>query len=99
MAAEQVKSSRGLHALWQGIRAWALHMANVVHQLWLEVTGGVFLAIAAMGAVGIVREYTKYEVGKSTTARIALAVCFTLMFTWFGVSSFWRLRRKMAAMK
>jgi hypothetical protein len=99
VAAKQATRSRGANALWLGIRAWASHFAHVMHQLWLEVTGFVFLAIAGIGGIGIVREYSKYEVGKSTPGRIALAVCFTILFTWFGLSSFWRLRRKLAAMK
>jgi hypothetical protein len=99
VAAQQAKRSRGLNALWQGVRAWVLHLGHVLHQLWLEVTGFVFLAIAGIGGIGIVREYTKYQAGKSSPERIALAICFTLLFTWFGLSSFWRLRRKLAAMK
>jgi hypothetical protein len=99
VAANQVKRSQGANALWSGIRAWAAHIGHVLHQLWLEVTGFIFLAIAGIGAIGIVREYVKYEAGKSTYGRIGMAVCFTLLFTWFGLTSFWRLRRKMAAMK
>jgi hypothetical protein len=99
MATDQAKRSHGLNALWQGVRAWAVHFAHVMHQLWLEVVGFVFLAIAGIGAIGIVREYSKYEAGKSSYGRVMLAVCFTLLFVWFGVTSFWRLRRKLAAMK
>lgn len=98
-AAQQAKRSRGLNAILQGIRAWVVHVGHVLHQLWLEVTGTVFLAIAGIGAIDIVREYTKYEAGKSTIGRIVLAVCFTLLFAWFGLSSFWRLRRKLAALR
>jgi len=42
-----------------------------------------------------VREYGKYESGHATgPGRLVLAICFTISFTWFGVSSFWRVKRK-----
>lgn len=96
VAADQMKRSQGIHALWSGIVAWARHIGNVLHQLWLEVTGFIFFAIAGIGVVGIVREYVRYSAGKSSYERLGLAIGFTLLFTWFGVSSFWRLRRKLA---
>ena len=96
VATEQMKSSHGLHALWMGILAWARHIGNVLHQLWLEVTGAIFLAIAGIGALAIIREYVRYASGKSSYERIGLAIGFTLLFAWFGISSFWRLRRKLA---
>ena len=96
VATEQMKRSPSIRALWNGILAWARHIGNVLHQLWLEVTGFIFFAIAAIGALGIVREYVRYAAGKSSYERMGLAIGFTLLFTWFGVSSFWRLRRKLA---
>ncbi|HEY1465381.1 MAG TPA: hypothetical protein VGF44_18345 [Terriglobales bacterium] len=96
VAADQVKRSQGANALWRGVLAWARHIGHVLHQLWLEVTGFIFFAVAAIGAVGIIREYVQYTAGKSSYARLGLAIGFTLLFTWFGLSSFWRLRRKLA---
>jgi hypothetical protein len=45
-------------------------------------------------AAAAVREYGKYHAGQAGPKRLALAICFTLIFAWFGVSSFWRVRRK-----
>jgi hypothetical protein len=50
--------------------------------------------MAAFGGIAGVREYTKYAAGRATAGRVAIAVCFTLTFAWFGLSSFWRGRRK-----
>ncbi len=94
-AVELLGRSRMGSALLAGIRATARSFVRVLHQLWLEVTGFMFLAIAAIGAMAGIREYGKYQSGHATgPARLALAVCFTVSFTWFGLSSFWRVRRR-----
>jgi len=67
-------------------------LSAVLHQLWLEVTGFTFLAMAAVGAMAVIREYGRYQSGHAAgPGRLVLAICFTLSFTWFGVSSFWRV--------
>jgi hypothetical protein len=76
------------------VRATTRSLTRVLHQLWLEVVGTVFLAMAAFGAVALVREYTRYEAGRATAGRVAIALCFTLTFAWFGLTSFWRVKRK-----
>jgi len=99
VASEQLarRASRGRTgtAILKGLRATASSVGSVLHQLWLEVTGFVFLAIAALGAVEGFREYGKYHAGQEAgPGRLILAVCFTLSFAWFGLSSFVRVRRK-----
>jgi hypothetical protein len=69
-------------------------VGRVLHQLWLEVTGLVFLVMATSGGVALVHEYARYQAGKIGFGRVALAICFTATFAWFGVSSFWRGRQK-----
>jgi hypothetical protein len=94
VANAQAGRSRTLSAIMSGVRATARSFAHAMHMLWLEVTGTVFLSIAAFGAVALVREYTKFTAGHTTAGRLAIAICFTLTFAWFGLSSFWRTRRK-----
>ena len=95
VAADMVKSSRTGQALLAGLRATARSFGRVLHQLWLEVTGFTFLAIAGIGALAGMREYGKYQSGHATgPGRLVLAVCFTVSFTWFGLSSFWRVRKR-----
>ena len=95
MATEWLERSRMGGALLAGCRATARSFGRVLHQLWLEVTGFTFLAMAAVGALAGVREYAKYQSGHSSgPGRLVLAICFTVSFAWFGLSSFWRVRRK-----
>lgn len=67
---------------------------RVLHQLWLEVTGFVFLALAGIGGIALSREYLKYQAGRTGPGRVILALAFCLTFGYFGLSSFWRVRRK-----
>ena len=91
---QQASRSGGLRRLrTAGATTWG-HFRKVLGQLWLEVTGFVFLALAVIGAAALVREYFKLHSGSSNSGRVALAVGFTLMFGWFGVSSFWRVRNR-----
>jgi hypothetical protein len=95
VAAQQMARSRTGGAVLKGLRATASSFGKVAHQLWLEVTGFTFLAIAAIGAVEGFREYGKYHAGlEAGPGRVILAVAFTLSFAWFGLSSFIRIRRK-----
>ena len=86
--------SRRVNALVRAVGATARSFAHILHLLWLEVTGTVFLAMAFIGGVALIREYGKYTAGHTTASRVAVAVCFTLTFAWFGLSSFWRVKRK-----
>ena len=94
VAGEQAGRNRTLRAATQAVRATISSFAHVAHLLWLEVTGTVFLAIAAFGAFALVREYLKYQSGHTNTGRLAIGVCFTVAFGWFGLSSFLKVRRK-----
>jgi hypothetical protein len=91
----RVERSRPGRAVLAAIRETGRSFGRVLHQLWLEVTGFTFLAIAAIGALAGVREYSKYQSGHAVgPGRLLLAVCFTLSFAWFGLSSFWRVKKK-----
>lgn len=94
IAAQQAGRSRGFGALKRSWRATSSHMGRVLGQLWLEVTGFVFLSLAGIGAIAFVRESLHYQAGKAAPGRVVLAAGFTLLFGWFGLSSFWRVRRK-----
>lgn len=94
VARDMARRSRRVNAAMSAVRATARSFAHILHLLWLEVTGTVFLAMAAIGGIALAREYAKYTAGRATAGRVAIAVCFTLTFAWFGLSSFWRVRRK-----
>jgi hypothetical protein len=94
---QQVRRSRMGAALIDGFQAAATSFGRVLHQLWLEVTGFTFLAIAAIGVMTGLREYGKLHAGQATgPGRLILAICFTLCFAWFGLSSFWRVNKSVA---
>ena len=94
VAGQQVKRSRTYGALLTGARTSLSHFGKVRRQLWLEVTGFVFLAFAGIGFVALVKEYAAYHAGHASSGRVAAAAGFSLLFTWFGTSSFWRARAK-----
>jgi len=94
-AINMMERRRTGRAALSAIRTATRSMGSVLHQLWLEVTGFTFLAMAAVGALAGVREYGKYQSGHAAgPGRLLLAICFTASFAWFGLSSFWRVRRK-----
>jgi len=94
VAAQQAGRSRGLGALLRAGRATATHVLRVLHQLWLEVIGFVFLAIASIGGFALVREYPRYQAGEIGVGRVLAAAGFSLVFAWFGLTSFWRARKR-----
>jgi len=94
VARRQAGRSRYVRALVRGGTATARTFGRVLHQLWLELTGFVFLVMAASGAAALVREYGKYHSGKAGLGGVGVALCFTLAFAWFGASSFWKARQK-----
>jgi len=94
LAGQQVKGSRTFGAVMSGARAMLKHFSGVAHQLWLEVTGFAFLVFAAAGALALVREYRSFHAGKATSSHLLLAAGFTVVFTWFGVTSFWRAKTR-----
>jgi len=94
VAGEQASRSRRVNAAMGAARAMFRSVTRVLHLLWLEVVGTFFLAMAAFGGIALFREYSKYVAGRATGSRVVIAICFTLTFAWFGVSSFWRVHRR-----
>jgi hypothetical protein len=95
VVARHATRTRTFSAVMKAGRTTALHWAHVLGQLWLEVTGFVFLALAGIGVIAFVRELSKYRAGQPTGGRVVVAIIFTVMFVWFGMSSFWRVRKKL----
>ncbi|HLX75747.1 MAG TPA: hypothetical protein VKR26_13455 [Terriglobales bacterium] len=94
VAARQAGRSRRVSALTRAGRVTFSHFSRVLRLLWLQVTGFFFLALALLGGGALVDEYPKYQAGKVSGARLVLAALFMLLFFYFGVSSFWRVRNK-----
>ncbi|HEX3822477.1 MAG TPA: hypothetical protein VHW45_19250 [Candidatus Sulfotelmatobacter sp.] len=94
VAGQQAGRNRTVKAAWNAVCGTTRSFGNVLHQLWLEVMGVIFLVMALTFASGAVREYGKYHAGQTGPGRLGIAVLFAATFTWFGLSSFWRVRQK-----
>jgi hypothetical protein len=92
VAARQAGRYRTFGALMKAGRTTATHFARILGQLWLEVTGFVFLVLSGVGALAFYREYAKFQAGRGASGRLLAAIAFTAMFAWFGISSFWKVR-------
>ncbi len=82
------------HSFLRGAGAFVGTVSKVLHLLFLEVTGFVFLCFAIIGGFALMREYPKMVAGQVSHGRFGVTLAFTVMFAWFGVTSFWRARRK-----
>ena len=94
VAGRQAGKSHWVTAIGNGLQVTARSFGRILGILWLEVTGFVFLCLSGIGGLALAREYAKYQAGNVGPSRVILAICFTATFAWFGVSSFWRARRK-----
>ncbi|HZM09322.1 MAG TPA: hypothetical protein VFC15_03830 [Candidatus Limnocylindrales bacterium] len=93
VAGRKSGENRWVRALYRGGSVTMASVGHVVHALWLEVTGFLFLVLAVIGAGATVREYHRYAAGTTTRGKVILAALFTLLFLYFGANSFWRTRR------
>ena len=94
VAGKQAGRNRTLRAVAGAVKTTARSVGNVLHQLWLEVTGFIFLVMAFGFGSASVREYGKYHAGEPVGGRLALGIIVTLTFGWFAASSFWKAGRK-----
>jgi len=93
VASQQARRNRTLGAVWSAMGATGRSMSKVLHHLWLEVIGALFLAMAAMGGVSAAHEFVEFRAGRAAVSHVAIAGCFTVAFAWFGISSFMRVKK------
>jgi len=93
-AQRHAQRSRWLRGLLAGGRAMMASVLKAAHVLWLQITGVFFVFFALAGGVAFWKEYRAWAAGKIGPGRALLALCFGLTFAWFGVSSFWRAKRR-----
>ncbi|MCU1285799.1 MAG: hypothetical protein JWO13_2149 [Acidobacteriales bacterium] len=84
-------SNKFVRAGWGAAEATLRSFARVGHVLWLEITGFFFLIFALIGGAALVRECRAASVDQK---KIVAAAVFTVMFAYFGVTSFVRSRRR-----
>ena len=94
VARNQAARNRTANAILSAVSTTARAFGRALHQLWLEVTGLLFLVMSLGFAGASFKEYGKFHSSHSGSGRLALAILFTVAFAWFGLSSFWQVRRK-----
>ena len=94
VAARGAGRSRMLHALYGAVQNAGRTFVRIGHLLWLQITG-LFFLVFALGFIGrMPRAYDNYHSGRESAGHLGLLVVMTVLFAWFGVSSFWRARRR-----
>ncbi len=93
-AQRHAQRSRWLRGALAGGRAVLRSVLKAAHVLWLQIAGVFFMFFALAGGIAFWKEYRAWEAGKVGAGRWVLALCFGLTFAWFGVSSFWRAKRR-----
>lgn len=86
-AAQRHRWTRGL---WAGLAVATRSLARTAHLIFLEIVGVFFLFFAVAGGV---KTYNAWH-GNAPRNSIAAGCLFTALFLYFGLSSFWRARRK-----
>ena len=74
VASQHAGRSRTLNAVLQAGRITLRSFGRVLHQLWLEVTGFVFLTMALIGGIALSRELARYQAGKIGPGRAVVAL-------------------------
>jgi len=94
IAGRKTGENRWVRAIYKAGSVTAQTTGRILHVLWLEVTGMFFLVLAFVGAGAAIREHHRQLAGSGSTAKMLLASAFAVLFGYFGVSSFWRSRRR-----
>jgi hypothetical protein len=88
------RNQRIVRGFRSGANAFFVSVTGTLRQLFLEVSGLIFLCFSAIIVSVFVREYRKYATHQVGPERVVLAGAIGAMFLYFGLSSFWRTRRK-----
>ena len=94
VAGRKTGENRWVRAVYRAGSVTAQSFGRVLHTLWLEVTGLFFLVLALVGAGAALREYHRRALPNSSPGKAVLAAAFALLFLYFGVTSFWKSRRR-----
>lgn len=86
--------SRMLHAGYGAVQNAGRTFVRIGHLLWLQITGLFFLVFALGFISRMPRAYDNYHHGRESAGHFGLLFVMTILFGWFGVTSFWRARRR-----
>lgn len=88
------RNKRIFSGLRSGATAFFSSVLGTLRVLFLEVSGFIFFCFTVLIVSAFLREYRKYAMHQAGLERVILAGAIGAMFLYFGVSSFWRARRK-----
>jgi len=94
VAGRRTGKNRWVRGFYNAGQVTVRNIGRVLHVLWLEVAGLLFLVLAVVGGGAAFREYHRHALGSGSVGKTALAAAFAVIFAYFGVSSFWRSRRR-----
>jgi hypothetical protein len=94
IAVRGASHSRLLRAGYTAVQTTARSVGRILHLIFLQIAGLFFCLFALGFASRIPRTYHDQVAGRHGPERVYLLVIFTVVFGWFGVSSFWRARKK-----
>jgi hypothetical protein len=88
LSSDKALRKRLLRAGMSGAQTTLSSVGRVLRKLWHEITGFLFICLALIGGAEVARKWQTHE-----TQKLAAAAVFSVMFLYFGVSSFWRAKR------
>jgi len=88
------RNKRFLRGFQSGAAAFMGTVGATLRVLFLEVSGFIFISFTVIIVSAFLREYRKYATHQVGLDRVVLAGAIGAMFLYFGLSSFWRARRK-----
>lgn len=93
MAGRGASKSRIFRGIYSGVSTAWRSISRVLHLLFLQIVGLVFCLFAVSMAVRIPRAYRERLAGSGTQEFYLLSI-LSVVFLWFGLTSFWRARRR-----
>jgi hypothetical protein len=93
IAGRGASKSRIFRGIYSGVSTAWRSISRVLHLLFLQIVGLVFCLFGVAMAVRIPRAYRERLTGNG--AQEYYLLCFlSVLFMWFGLTSFWRARRR-----
>jgi len=67
---------------------------RTLHQLWLELVGGIFLALGVLFILAAIQEYRRYIQSPDLgTGRFIMVLLSSVVMIFFALESFWKSRK------
>jgi hypothetical protein len=94
MALRGARNRRFWRAGYGAARATAISVGRVFRRLFLQIAGLLFCLFAAEFALRLPRAYRDQLTGRLGWQHLSMLAIFTVVFAWFGATSFWRTRKR-----